>query len=139
MDQTGIDTIVRVLLQHFPGLQAVYLFGSAGTDDVTPTSDVDLAILLPPGPAHSVTSIQLFEARCAVEKMLRADVDLVNLRKANTVLCHEIVKDVRRIYCADTYAADVFEMLCMSFYQKLNQERAEILDDIAISGRVLAP
>lgn len=42
---------------------------------------------------------------------MHRDVDLVNLREANTVFRNEVVKNVRRIHCADPYAADVFEML----------------------------
>jgi hypothetical protein len=33
----------------------------------------------------------------------------------------------RRLYCANQYAADEFEMLTLSYYQKLNEERKEIL------------
>ncbi len=139
MDKSFQDAIVGILLRFFPDLQAIYLFGSYGTNDVTDSSDVDIAMLLPPEHAYSVSSGQLFEARCELEQVLRRNVDLVNLREANTVFRHEIIKDLRRIYCADSYAADVFEMLCMSFYQKLNQERAEILDEIRKSGRVLVP
>lgn len=138
MDKSFRDAIVDILLRFFPVIQAVYLFGSYGTDDVTLASDVDIAILLPPDEAGSVSAMVLYEARFALEKILRRDVDLLNLRKTNTVLCHEVLKKVRRIYCADRYAADVFEMLVLSYYQKLNEERAEILDDISRTGRVLA-
>lgn len=41
----------------------------------------------------------------------------------------------RRIYCGDLYAADEFEMLVLSFYQKLNEERAEVLAEGLRSGR----
>ena len=119
-------------------MQAVYLFGSFGTEDETAASDVDIAILLAPDRGKSITPMQFFEVRCALEELLCRDVDLVNLRDVNTVFRHEVLKDARRLYCTDTYAADVFEMLTMSFYQKLNEERAGILDEIAASGRILA-
>lgn len=41
----------------------------------------------------------------------------------------------RRVYTGDEYAADEFEMLTLSFYQKLNQERAEVLVEGLQSGR----
>ncbi|MCZ7670644.1 MAG: hypothetical protein M5U34_27580 [Chloroflexi bacterium] len=41
----------------------------------------------------------------------------------------------RRIFCADEYAADEFEMLTLSYYQKLNEERREILAEFARTGR----
>jgi len=132
------NQVIEILVRSFPDVQAVYLFGSFGTADETLASDVDIAILLPPDQAKSLTAQGLFDARCALEDTLRRDVDLVNLREVNTVLRNEVVKDVRRIYCADPYASDVFEMLTMSFYQKLNEERKGILAEIAASGRVLA-
>lgn len=132
------DKVIEILTRAFPAMQAAYLFGSFGTEDETAASDVDIAILLAPDRAKHLTAGQLFDVRCELEQALRRDVDLVNLRDVNTVFRHEVLKAVRRIYCADTYAADVFEMLTMSFYQKLNEERAGILDEIAASGRILA-
>ena len=41
----------------------------------------------------------------------------------------EVVIADRRIAAADEYAADEFELLTLSLYQKLNQERAEILKE----------
>jgi hypothetical protein len=41
----------------------------------------------------------------------------------------------RRIYCGAEYAADEFEMLTLSFYQKLNQERREVLAEGLRGGR----
>ncbi len=40
----------------------------------------------------------------------------------------------RRIFCADNYVADEFEMLALSLYQKLNEERAELLAEGLRSG-----
>ncbi|MBK6563551.1 nucleotidyltransferase domain-containing protein [Candidatus Amarobacter glycogenicus] len=37
---------MRIILQHYPTTQAIYLFGSFGTADEWPTSDVDIAVLL---------------------------------------------------------------------------------------------
>ena len=42
---TTTDQIVDIILQHYPATQAIYLFGSYGTADELPNSDVDLAIL----------------------------------------------------------------------------------------------
>lgn len=138
MTTTIQNFITHILLHHFPDAQAIYLFGSYGTPTETDASDVDIAMLLPPATAKHVNGAQLLDAQCALEKEVRHDVDLVNIRTANTVFRNEALKNARRIYCADSYAADEFEMLTMSYYQKLNEERAEILDEIMQSGRVLA-
>jgi predicted nucleotidyltransferase len=129
------DKISKILLDHYPAIQAIYLFGSIGTDDEWPDSDVDIAILLPPDDAKRSGNLALSAAHLALETEFGKDVDLINLRLASTVLGKEVVMADRRIYCANSYAADEFEMLTISFYQKLNQERAEILKEGLNSGR----
>ncbi len=61
--------------------------------------------------------------------------DLINLRTAPVILCKEVVNADRRIDCADENAADEFEMLTLSFYQKLNEERREIVESGLSAGR----
>ncbi|MGI6783333.1 MAG: nucleotidyltransferase domain-containing protein [Aminivibrio sp.] len=39
--------ITAVLLKHFPGARAVWLFGSFGTEYERRDSDVDIGLLLP--------------------------------------------------------------------------------------------
>ncbi len=63
--------------------------------------------------------------------------DLVNLRKANTVFQNEIMQQGRIIYQQDERVVDEFEMQVLSSYQKLNEERAGILEDILETGRIL--
>ena len=41
------DEIIGVVFKHYPDVQAVYLFGTYGTDGQWPDSDVDIAVLLP--------------------------------------------------------------------------------------------
>ena len=56
----------------------------------------------------------------------------------STVFQKEIIADGRLIYCADRYAVDEFEMLVLSYYQKLNEERREIVDSFIETGRAYA-
>ncbi|MFN8473974.1 MAG: nucleotidyltransferase domain-containing protein [Anaerolineae bacterium] len=121
------DTIVTIILESYPNTQAIYLFGSYGTEYEWPDSDVDIAVLLPPIDAKRVGHLALSETRLALEQALNKDVDLVNLRQVSTVFQKEIVMADRRIYCADSRLADEFELLVIALYQKLNEERAEIL------------
>jgi len=121
------DGIVHVVLEHYPAVQAIYLFGSFGTEDEWADSDLDIALLLSPDEAKRTEYIALSRARLALEKLLRRDVDLINLRQVSTVFQKEITMAERRIFCAYPYAADEFEMLVISLYQKLNEERADVL------------
>lgn len=129
------DAIVKAVLKYYPDAQAIYLFGSYGTDVEWADSDADIALLLPPPKSKDVDSLAMSGLRSELESALEREVDLVNLRQVSTVLQKEVVAADRRIYYADEYAADEFEMLTISYYQKLNEERAEILEEALASGR----
>ena len=129
-----IEGIIGALLAAYPATQAIYLFGSYGTENEWPDSDVDIALLLPPYEAKKTGSLVMSELHFSLESLLKKDVDLVNLRQVSTVFQKEIIMAERRIFCADNYAADEFEMLVLSFYQKLNEERAELLAEGLRSG-----
>ena len=129
------DEIARIVVEDYPAAQAIYLFGTHGTADEWPDSDVDIALLLPPDEAKRGGHMALSKARVAIERLLGKDVDLINLRQVSTVFQKEIVMAERRIFCADAYAADEFEMLVLSYYQKLSEERADVLAEGLRSGR----
>jgi uncharacterized protein len=134
-EHTAITDTIRM---HYPSVQAVYLFGSYGTDQQWPDSDADVALLLPPEEAKRVGSLAMTDLRAALEQLLGREVDLINLRQVSTVFQKEIIMAERRIFCANQYAADEFEMLVISYYQKLNEERREILASFNSTGRAYA-
>ncbi len=80
-------------------------------------------------------AIYLFGSWSTPAERGESDVDLINLRQVSTVLQKEIIAEDRRIYCADSYAADEFEMFTISYYQKLNDERADVLESFFKSKR----
>ncbi len=131
----GEEGIVETVLRYYPNVQAVYLFGTSGTEDEWPDSDVDIALLFDHKKAAKSGPLAMSDLCLDLEKRLKKDVDLINLRIVSTVFQKEIIAADRRIYCADEYAADEFEMLTLSRYQKLNEERKEILDAFWKSGR----
>ena len=132
---TGTGNIVRTVLGHYPDTQAIYLFGSYGTEDEWPDSDVDIALLLPPEQAKASRMLAMSPLCSELGSLLGKAVDLVNLRVVSTVFQKEIIAADRRIHTGNAYAADEFEMLVLSFFQKLSQERAEILAEGLRSGR----
>ena len=133
-----IEDIIEVVLAVYPNTQATYLFGSYGTADEWPDSDVDIALLLPTAAAKEAGSLLLGELHLGLQSLLNKEVDLLNLRQVSTVMQKEVVFGGRRIYCADEYATAEFEMLVLSFYQKLNEERREILEAFRESKRAYA-
>ena len=129
------SSIIDLVQRHHPDVQAIYLFGSYGTEQEWPDSDADIALLLPPDEAKRAGSLAMTALQSSLESLLEKKVDLINLRRISTVFQKEIIASDRRIDCADSYAADEFEMLVLSFYQKLNEERAEVLAAGLSDGR----
>jgi uncharacterized protein len=132
------DTIVRIVLEHYPSAQAIYLFGTYGLPDERPDSDVDVAVLLPPTDANRTPHLMLTPCHYALQDALGKSVDLLNARRVSTVFQKEIVQNGRQLYSSDNNAAAEFEMLTLSLYQKLNEERKAILDAFEQTGRAYA-
>jgi predicted nucleotidyltransferase len=132
------DVIVRSILDYYPTAQAIYLFGTYGTADEWPDSDVDIAVLLRPEEARQQPQLTLTPCHLALADALGRPVDLLNAREVSTVSQKEIVASGRRLYCADDDAAAEFEMLTLSLYQKLNEERKAILESFQETGKAYA-
>lgn len=129
--------IIRHVLAYYPATQGIYLFGFHGMTDEHPHSDIDIALLLLPGEAEQAGRLALSDLHLQLEMALGRDVDLLNARLVATVFQKAIIFG-ELIYCADRYAVDEFEMLTLSCYQKLNEERAEILAEFRRTGRAYA-
>lgn len=127
--------LVQLILNTWPDTQAIYLFGSWGTEYERPQSDVDIAVLLPAPQAKKAGSLILTDLHYALQFLVNREVDLVNLRQAPAVLQKEVVMAGRRIYSIPGAAVDEFELLVIALYQKLNQERAGILSEGLSSER----
>ncbi len=133
---SNAQAMIAMILAQYPRSQAVYLFGSYGTADERPQSDVDIAVLLPVEEAKQVDSWQWLELAQSVASAVGRDVaDLINLREVDLVLRKEIIFTGRRICTVDENMADQFEMLTTSLYQQLQQERKEIIEEAITSGR----
>jgi len=135
---TDRDSIVRIILEHYPSAQAIYVFGTYGTADEWPDSDVDIAVLLPPEHGHRQPHLMLTPCHYGLAEALGKSVDLLNAREVSTVFQKEIVESGRRVYSKDDNAVAEFEMLTLSHYQKLNEERKAILDSFKETGRAYA-
>ena len=132
------DLMVVIILAHYPTAQAIYVFGTYGTPDEWPDSDVDIAVLLPHELARRNPRLMLTPCHYALADALERSVDLLNAREISTVFQKEIVETGRRVFCADDEALAAFEMLTLSHYQKLNEERKEILESFEETGKAYA-
>lgn len=62
--------------------------------------------------------------------ILNTDVDLVDLRAASTILRFEIIGKGKRIFCQDETICDLFEITVFSMYQRFQEERKAIVEEI---------
>ncbi|MBN2650800.1 MAG: nucleotidyltransferase domain-containing protein [Spirochaetales bacterium] len=100
----------------------------------SPASDIDIAILLPYN--NSNFNEKLLDLIFELSTATGREIDIINLRKANTVLQFEIIYNSICFLDIKKYERETFEMLTTSFYQRLEYERAGIIKEIKRSGRV---
>lgn len=124
------DVIVRTLDESLADLQAVYLFGSRARGDAADRSDFDVAVLT----KVPLDKLRRWEVQERLASVLHADVDLVDLRAASTVLRVQVLKDGLVLKDSDLKARAEFEMYTLSDYCRLQEERREILRDAQRQG-----
>jgi len=112
----------------YPNVEAIYLFGSYGTEFYKPDSDADIALLLPWDAELVKKTLAFSPCWTALAKLLSCEIDLINLRATNTVFQNEIINTGRVIFESNEDKRLAFEMLVLSMYQKLSEERSEILE-----------
>ena len=135
MTEESVRRLVDQIRADFPSMQALYHYGSTATGGENASSDLDLGLLLPHAEAARHGTLALSDTRFALEAETGRSVDLVNLRRVSIVLQKEIIATGRLIHTADRHAVEEYEMLVLSRYGKLNEERAEILKEFASSKR----
>lgn len=128
MDRDIVETLCRSL----PDVIAVYRFGSAGTPMELKQSDMDIAFLA----GAPLPVAQVWAVGEEIATLVGRDVDLVDLRRASTVMRAQVILSGRRIFCFDCAVADEFETMAYSAYALLNEERREILDAISARGAI---
>ncbi len=121
LSQSEVSRIESALAELEP--RVVYVFGSHGTGRERPDSDLDLAILSD----KALDPVQLFEISNRLADELGKEVDLVDLTCASAVMRKEVLRTGERLIVLDPRGACEFEMLALSDYARLNEERAAIL------------
>ena len=134
LDRIDVTQLCPKVLALFPTTQAIYLFGSHVSGSIHEQSDLDLALLLPSHRAFTSEPARWWQLQDELMTLFNRSVDLINLRQSSTVFQVEILRTGRRIYCIDLQLCNEYEGLILSLYQKLNEERAEILSSIRETG-----
>ena len=126
------EAIVRLLCARIDDPIAIYLFGSMAADAVHDSSDIDIAVL----PHEPIANLKRWDIQQELATALGRAVDLVDLLSASTVMRLQVVTTGELLYEGDNTKQAEFEMLALSMYARLNQERREILDQVKREGRV---
>jgi predicted nucleotidyltransferase len=127
-----IDVLTRELAARLPDITAIYLFGSRARGDASSDSDFDVAIL----PRRQLDAVGRWELQERLASLLGTDVDLVDLLSASTVMRVQVLANGELLYDADRTARESFEATAFGAYARFNEERRDILADIAATGRV---
>lgn len=122
-----MNQVIEILQKEIPGLSAIYLFGSRSKGQARSDSDTDIAYLST-GPA--MPAVDRFFLAQQLADILNTDVDLVDLRAASTILRFEIIGKGKRIFCQDETICDLFEITVFSMYQRFQEERKAIVEEI---------
>lgn len=128
----GGQDIASMLHQALPGVIAAYRFGSQARGMASAQSDADIAVLAE-GPLEARTRWELQERLAA---HLGRDVDLVDLRRASTVMRAQVITGGVLLLDRDSFARALFEATALSDYARLNEERKQILEDVRARGTI---
>lgn len=125
--------------QASDGRLSAYLYGSRATGYARADSDYDFAFIAP-GP---IEKAELDRMRDSLAARLPGDagvdcVDCVDMRSIPLTLAAQVLESGIVLLKGDDFERAMLETRLMSMYANLNEERREILEDIARRGSVYA-
>lgn len=110
----------------------IYIFGSAAKKSLREDSDIDIAFFSD----EEFTDYEIFMFAQELADIVKKEIDLIDLKKASTVLKAQIIGTGEKIYCIDENRRMYFEMRSLKEYALLNEEREIILKNIEKRGSV---
>jgi predicted nucleotidyltransferase len=124
VERESVLSLARdALCASLPDAWAFYVHGSFARGDEWPSSDLDLAVLLPPGQRIP----DKLGLRAIISGQVGREVDIVDLREASLDLIKDLLLDGRPLFIrrkADTLG---WEAERMTDYADFNPRRAGIL------------
>lgn len=123
--------IIRILQEQVqPAF--VLLFGSFAQGTQRADSDVDIAYFS----EKTLTNYERFLLAGELAQACQADVDLIDIKKVDTVFAVQIFATGILLDCANESEFIKQRMRAFSMYATLNEQRAEILRNISERGSV---
>lgn len=112
MDIERLQTeLVPVFSKYDEDIIAAYLFGSVAQGAVTPSSDIDIALLLRSMDKEKGIALKFYIYADLCRQLKRNDIDLVLLdMSGNLILNDQIIRHGKILYSIDDDARDIFEL-----------------------------
>lgn len=126
------SAIIDSLKKEIPDLQLVYRFGSSGTKYEHEQSDVDIAFMN----VAKLSEEQRWELSNRIAAVVNQNVDLLDLQNLDTVMQYQIVNEGRCLYQDQPSRQAFYENKVDAMYLRLNEMRAEIVEDILKRGSI---
>lgn len=126
------ETLIGLLRSRLDGVLAIYAFGSRVQGTADRRSDLDLAVLV----RGYADPLLLWELAGEVADIAGCPVDLLDLRRASTVMQQQVLQRGERWWAADGVEAGLFECAVLSEKLELDRARAPLLQDIERDGRI---
>lgn len=117
--------LVEAVRLRVPDIDAIYLFGSVARDRPRPGSDVDVALLLPPG--RTLSFDELLTTMAELGGLTHRTVDL-SVLDTRTQLVHakEVVTTGVCLFARSEGRIRSFEMQVLSEYARFLEDRAPV-------------
>jgi uncharacterized protein len=128
--ETMFNVAREAVLARLPDAWAIYVYGSFARGEDWPSSDLDIAVLLPPA-SHIVDPLQLVSE---VSQLVHREVDLIDLRQAGDVLRREVLESGRTLFESDPEKVLAWEASALTRYGHYREEVRGILDDFRRTG-----
>ena len=126
------QTIIALMRSRLDGVLAIYAFGSRVQGTADKQSDLDLAVLV----RGYADPLMLWALAGEAADIVGCPVDLLDLRKASTVMQQQVLVKGERWWVAEGAEAGLFECAALSDKLELDRARAPLLRDIERDGRV---
>lgn len=107
-------------------IAAIYLFGSQVKDKTQKRSDVDLGILF----YNDIDGFERIDMETELSNLIEMDVDLIDMKKANPLLRHQVYKYGVEIYLREKNYSARFRASSIQEYLDtlyLHEKRMEIM------------
>jgi predicted nucleotidyltransferase len=124
-----IEKIKRTVCEYFENentVLAVFLLGSAARNELTPDSDIDLAVMMRPG--IFLTSLEKVEIAASLSYKLKKIVDLGEISSKNLVYAREALLTGYTLFEQDPDMVSSIRANLLGLYLQFNHDRREVLD-----------